>query len=232
MKFFILSTLTLLSLSSFASGPSEVCQEVSRFSESDGSQCDIAISKSSFDESVNRVALSITKRGYTQYATKIMQISGGRYLDESVADACIEVSTFSPRVAVECVEVALDHAFDPNLVSIAHTIARMAAVQNAVLAIQNARNATAHPEAIEVCIEISKLHTGYGARCVSAILNKTYSTGSTATCSSAVEGGHLEFAISCLKGGGVPTGDRPGRHSRSVELLDQLNSWTGPYKCN
>lgn len=212
MKHLIFGTLALVSLSAFGQAtPSQVCQEISRYSSSNGAICAGAISRAMFDQSTLDVAMAVARTGSSTAATRIMQSGGNRYLDDSVAAACREAARYSGDNAALCAESAFDHAFDPAVGQIALAIARTGSTSAAVRAVQNGRNGAAHPSAANVCVAIAPYSGDNAASCVTAILNKDYFNNSESVCLTLANQGSTSSAVQCLQNSGIQTHRRPGR---------------------
>ncbi len=217
MKSLILGVLTLASVNAFAQqqvSPAEVCQNISRYSSSNGVECAQAISRGRFDSTVTDVANAVASTGASSSATRIMIISPNRYLDDVVARACKEIARYSSANAVTCVEAALDNAFTPALAEVAEVIAKTGASSSAVVAIKNATNGWAHVGASDVCKAIARYSSSNAADCVAAIINKDYYNGSESVCLTLANQGATSSAVTCMRNSGISTEERPRRRHR------------------
>lgn len=215
MKFLILGVLTMLSVNAFAQqSPAEVCQQVSRYSGQSGADCAGALSQGHFDPGVIQVAYAVAQTGSYTSATKIMQMSPNRYMDDDVAAACIAIARFSGQSAASCVEVALDNAFTPSLAAVATTIAQTGSYTSAVTAVRNAANGYAHSGAAEVCKAIARFSGQSAADCITAIINKDYYNNAESVCLTLANQGSYTSAVTCMRNAGVQTQQRPYRRPR------------------
>lgn len=214
MRSIILGALALMTFSAFAQSPSDVCQTVSRYSGQSGAECAAALSRGRFDKTVAAVAHAVASNGSYSSATKIMVMSPNRYLDDDVANACIQVARYSGQSAAECVEVALDNAYTPALASVAEMIAKNGSYSSAVLAVKNAANAFSQPGAAEVCKAVARYSGQSAAECVSAVINKEYYNNAESVCLTLANQGSYSSAVNCMRNSGVTTYQRPYRRHR------------------
>ncbi len=220
MKFPVLLVLSALSLSAFAQHgqpgrqAAEVCNQISRTNSANASACAEAISRAPFDSTVVEVGYAVAVTGYTSHALRIMQISGGKYLDDGAAEVCIVISKTSPSNAASCVEASLDQAFEPVITNIALTIANLGYSSSALQALSNGKNAAAHPNAGKVCEVMAKTSPSNAAACVAAIINKDYFNGSENVCLNIATTGYSSSALTCLQNSGVETQRRANRRWR------------------
>lgn len=216
MKIMLLGAIALASVSAFAqSSPSDVCQNISRYSAQSGTDCAIAISRGYFDNTTLEVANAIVNIGSTSSAVKVMQLGANRYLDDDAAAVCKSIARYSGSSAATCAEVAFDNAFEPALARVALSISNLGSSSAAVTAIQNARNASAHPQAAEVCNSIARYSGSSAAECILAVINKDYFNGSERVCKTLADQGSSTSAVRCMRESGVQTSRRPQRRPRS-----------------